>query len=580
MIHKKFFFLILIFHLPLLFFNSSTAQTPQWSWARSVGNTGADLGFSIAVDAAGNNYTAGYFEGTVDFDPGTGVSNLTSVIGRAVFVSKSDSAGNFIWAKAMTGNTGGQANSMVLDVSGNVYVCGYFEGTMDFDPGAALLNLTSNGEYDIFVVKLDSSGTCIWAKSSGGIDDDLGYSVAVDDSGNVYTTGYFQATVDFDPGTPVFNLTAAGGYEVFIQKLDINGDFAWTQAMGSTGNDGAYFITIGPGNSGIYTTGFFSATVDFDPDVSGTYNLTSQGSRDIFIRRLSMNGEFIWAAAMGSTSDDGGYSVAINPDGSGEIFATGFYINTVDFDPDTATFPLTSNGARDIFIVKLDSGGHFMWAGSLGGPDDDRGYDLVIGDSGSVYIAGLYTGTVDFDPGPGSYILTTPLESGIYIMNLTNAGAFAWAKGCGGTNQDGAHSITSDPSGAVYMTGTFWSASVSFDSIVLTNSDITGTTPDIFYVKLASGSTVTGTGESEDFSSSLLLYPNPAIESFRLDLLSAPFGNITVHIYDVSGKAVFSETASDLKQFMVPVNDFSPGIYAVVIRGVGMTGMKKLIIAR
>ncbi|MBT6372369.1 MAG: hypothetical protein HOJ86_06840, partial [Acidimicrobiaceae bacterium] len=121
--------------------------------------------------------------------------------------------------------------SVAVDSSGNVYTTGYFNGTVDFDPGAGTANLTSNGYKDVFVSKLDSSGNYVWAKNFGGTGNDMGYSVAVDSSGNVYTTGYFTGTVDFDPGAGTTNLVPNGSSDAFVSKLDSSGDLVWAKNL-------------------------------------------------------------------------------------------------------------------------------------------------------------------------------------------------------------------------------------------------------------------------------------------------------------------------------------------------------------
>ena len=193
-------------------------------WAKQF--TGPDDVFSNAVarDASGNVYTTGSFRGTVDFDPGPATFNLISPGPDFMFVSKLDAAGNFVWAKQIgEAGTPCRGNSIALDASGNVYTTGAFGGgaggTVDFDPGPAIFNLTSAGQDDIFVSKLDAAGNFVWAKQLGGTDTDAGRSIALDASGNVYTTGSFSGTADFDPGAATFNLTAAGGFDIFVSKL-------------------------------------------------------------------------------------------------------------------------------------------------------------------------------------------------------------------------------------------------------------------------------------------------------------------------------------------------------------------------
>ncbi len=188
--------------LPLI----SQANDVGYNWAKIMGGTGGDFGYSIAIDSGGNVYTIGYFAGTTDLDPGVGTANFTSAGSNDIFISKLDSSGAFVWAKKI-GSTGDDAgNSIFIDLNDNIYIAGYYNGTVSFGP----TNLISAGGYDIFVSKLNTSGNFVWAKSMGGTGEDQANSVITDSNGNIYTTGYFKLTADFDPGADPYNLTSAG----------------------------------------------------------------------------------------------------------------------------------------------------------------------------------------------------------------------------------------------------------------------------------------------------------------------------------------------------------------------------------
>ena len=132
-------------------------------------------------------------------------------------------AQNLFWATQL----GDAVNDLVVDFSGNVYTTGYFAGTADFDPGVGTFNLTSAGNWDMFITKLDSSGNLIWAKKIGGSSFVSGISLSVDDDGNAYATGYFQGSADFDPGPGTFYLTSAGNEDVFISQIPPPKAVAW-----------------------------------------------------------------------------------------------------------------------------------------------------------------------------------------------------------------------------------------------------------------------------------------------------------------------------------------------------------------
>src|SRR5262249_53962909 len=158
-----------------------------------------------------------------------GISNLTSAGSNEIFVSKLDSAGNFVWARRLGGTGNDQASRIAVDGSGNVYSTGFFSGTADFDPGAGTHNLVSAGDTDIYVSKLDSAGNFVWPPRLGSTSTDIARGIAVDGSGNAYTTGYFNATVDFVPGAGTHNLASAGNTDIYVSKLDSAGNYVWAR---------------------------------------------------------------------------------------------------------------------------------------------------------------------------------------------------------------------------------------------------------------------------------------------------------------------------------------------------------------
>jgi len=460
-----------------LFCFSTFAQ--NYNWAKRMGGTSVDLGYSVAADGFGNVYTAGYFSGTVDFDPGAGIVNLVSAGGSDIFISKLDAAGNFVWAKNMGGTGNDQGNSIAVDASGNVYTTGYFQGTADFNPGTEIVNLVFTGGNDIFISKIDAAGNFVWAKSMGGINSDVGFSIAVDGSGNVYTTGVFSETADFDPGAGTVNLVAAGSTDIFVSKLDASGNFVWAKSMEGTLSDGGASISV-DGSGNVYTTGYFQGTVDFDPG-AGIVNLISAGGEDVFISKLDASGNSVWAKRMGGTLSDIGNSLAV--DGAGNVYTTGNFSGTVDFDPGAGTVNLISAGGADIFVSKLNASGNFVWAKRTGGTGAEIGSSIAIDASGNVYTTGYYNGTVDFDPGAGTVNLVSAGSVDIFVSKSDAAGNFIWAKSMGGTGIDVGYSIAIDAPGNVYTTGYFQQTS-DFDPSAATASLVSAGNIDIFVSKL------------------------------------------------------------------------------------------------
>ena len=440
-----------IYLLILLMATCSQLQAQTLVWAKQFSGTGGEYGNCIVTDASGNVYTTGAFTGTVDFDPGAATFNLTSAGGLDIFVSKLDAAGNFVWAKQLGGTSDNSGISIAVDASGNVYTTGEFQGTADFDPGAGTFNLTSAGADDIFVSKLDAAGNFAWAVRFGSTGGEAGLAIALDASANVYTTGAFRLTVDFDPGAGTANLTSAGVDDVFISKLDATGNFIYAKRLGGTSNENSYSITV-DASGNVYTSGFFIGTADFDPGVA-TVNLTSVGLRDIFVSKLDAGGNFVYAKQSGGTTSDNGNSVAV--DASGNVYLAGDFSGTADFDPGAGAFNLTSAGQADIFVSKLDASGNFVWARGMGGTGIDIASMIKLDASGNIHINGGFGVTADFDPGAGTFNLTSAGNEDVFISKLDASGNFVYAVRLGGTLGEVATSIAVDVSGNIYSTGGF-----------------------------------------------------------------------------------------------------------------------------
>ena len=286
-------FIIILILFPVIMF----PQDVVFDWTKNFGFTNGTYGKSIISDGSGNIYTTGQFYGTCDFDPGSGIYNLTSQGVPDVFVQKLDQNGNLIWAISLGTIGADLAESLTLDSFGNIYVTGIFTGSL----GSGVVSNGSNP--DIFIAKIDMNGNIVWVKSVGGTGQEYSYSISCDINDNLLITGYFAGISDFDPGPNIFNLSsvqyqASSSHtrDVFILKLDSNGDFLWAKSIGNAPNTNFFIWDEGQSvttdhNNNVYVTGTFNGTVDFDPGL-GIYNLTSSGTYSIFIQKLDSNGDF------------------------------------------------------------------------------------------------------------------------------------------------------------------------------------------------------------------------------------------------------------------------------------------------
>ncbi|MDP1799880.1 MAG: SBBP repeat-containing protein [Bacteroidota bacterium] len=534
---------------------ASTLSAQSFTWAKNMGGTSLDNGLSVAVDASGNVYTTGYFQGTADFDPGAGVSNLTSLGGTDIFISKLNAAGNFVWVKQLGGTNYDYARSIAVSSTGNVYITGYFVGTADFDPGAGTFNLMSSGFDEVFVSKLDASGNFIWAKQMGGSSNDYGYSIAVDASENVYIAGGFQGTSDFDPSAAVSNLTSTGNYDIFISKLNLNGNFVWAKNMGSTAQDMALCITLDPPGN-VLTSGYFEGTADFDPSAA-TYTLSSVNARDVFVSKLSSAGNFVWAKQIGGPGNQIANSIVT--DASGNVYTTGSFENSADFDPNAGAFGMNSDGATDIFISKLNQSGLFGFAKRIGSIGFDYGRGITLDASGNVLTTGEFYDTVDFDPGvaTNSLVGLSP-SSDAYISKLDGNGNFISAKSMGSASGSAiGNAIVSDAASNIYTTG-YFSGTTDFDpNAGVFNLTPPGTQPDVFVLKMNSLST--GVIETT-FGIVATIYPNPVSSMLTIQTEETIE---TVTVYNLLGAIVMEEKSNSFS-----VEQISKGVYTLQIKTV------------
>jgi hypothetical protein len=346
-------------------FISKLSSTGSFVWAKQISGTQYDEPQSIAVDPTGNLLIAGEFSNTSDLDPGPGTATITALGFYDVFVSKLDSAGNFVWGRRMGGTGFDLSYGMAVDGSGNVVTVGHFEGTADFDPGVGQFNLTSAGGYDVFVSKLDSDGNFVWARRIGGAANSYPIAVALGADGSVHVVGEFSGTVDFDPGAGVFELTASGSSDGFVFKLGAAGDFLWAKQLGGpgSGSETARSVAVGAGGN-VHVVGDFDGTVNFFPGPA-SFPLTTKGGRDAFVSILDSAGTVQWLGQLGGNcsgtpcegfvaGDTLGYGVAVGLDGS--TYTVGQYRGRMDFDPGFATVELDSQGLGDSnFVSRLSA---------------------------------------------------------------------------------------------------------------------------------------------------------------------------------------------------------------------------------
>lgn len=386
-------------------------------WAKQMRGIifGGGYAYSISIDSLGNVYTIGAFFGTIDFDPGPNDYFLVSDENNPdIYIQKLDASGNLIWAKRMGGSNVDYGYSIAIDPLGNIYTTGEFKGTADFDPGIGVHYLNSAGGKDIFIQKLDAFGNFKWAKQIGGTLDDLGNSITIDQIGDVYITGQFSDTVDFAPSANPTILISEGNYSAFISKIDLNGNFIWARQISGTGfSSGASIVVDSFGD--IYSTGYFGGTIVFNV---GTDEMTvvSTGQSDMYLEKIDALGHFIWAKTVEDAFPGGANTIAT--DLLGHVYIAGGYIKATDFDPGIGTYNISFSGFMDLFIMKLDGLGNFLWALGTGSSNAETISGMATSANGNLYSTGIFRESVDFDPSPATAYLNAGGSNNYDVFTL------------------------------------------------------------------------------------------------------------------------------------------------------------------
>ncbi len=348
-------------------------------WVKSAGGIGDDRAFSIALDTFGNIYIAGYYSWspTITFDSIT----LTGGDYANIFLAKYNVDGNVLWVKSAGGTSNVQANSIIVDASGNIYMTGFFRSsTITFGS----FTLTNSGYDDIFLTKYNTNGDVLWAKKAGGTNRDEANSVSVDALGNAYITGFFESTTFTLDTITLINTNSDTTGDIFLAKYDGNGNVIWAKNAYGINSDLAESLAIDKWGN-IYMTGLSSSSsISF-----GSSILTNSGSYYIlFLTKYDVGGNVLWAKSIGGTGYDEAKSIAI--DTFGNIYVTGYFTGTT-FPIGSITLTNLSHGNNEnVFVAKFDNIGNVIWAVNVGGDGSARSNSVAVDDSENSYIAGFY----------------------------------------------------------------------------------------------------------------------------------------------------------------------------------------------
>ena len=362
------------------------------------------------------------------------------------------------WARSNGGsNSFTVSHSITSDKFGNLYTVGQFQDTIDFDPGPNELKRISKGETDFFIQKLDSNGGLVWVQTFGDSSHDVATFVKTDGD-NLIVGGHFKGKIDcdFSPDTTYLS-NKSDNPLMFILKLNLNGDLIWA----IQNEEVAKYSYSSPTNfelnniGEIFIGGNFGDSVDFDPSINTEIREGKGIMQDVFVCKLDSNGKFRWVKTFGSMGYD---RCSLSLDKKNSIYVSGQFTDTFCFELDTGIFELYAAGggifAPDIFVLKLDSSGKFIWAKRFGDFGIDQSSSINVGNSNAIYIAGNFQGKVDFDPDTTNYFARASWTD-IFLLKLDSSGNFFWVKTFGGSGIDLVHSIEIDNQEMIYLTGEF-----------------------------------------------------------------------------------------------------------------------------
>ncbi len=371
MLRSKFVFIIFFFIVSIQAFS----QTPHWEWVVQGGGDKSD-------EAQWLHYRQGYIYVKGQFYKTTTIGDviLDGEGTWSLFFAFLDKNGNW---KDITSHGKVKSNLDIIEPgeSGE-----FFFGIQDFEADVEVGSkiYKTKGEYDFIVIKSRAGSTEeIWTNSAGGSERDVANGLIVDKQGNCYITGYFKKTAYFGP----YSVTSKGGSDIFIAKLDNNGNWAWVTSAGGSDNDGGQSIVIDR-DGNIYITGFIRTTAQF-----GSERHTVKGNSiytDMFIAKADKNGKWLWAKNAGGIGDDTGNGIVI--DNEKNIYVTGSFALDVDFGSQT----IKSAGEEDVYIAKADPQGNWIWSVSAGGDSYDVAEDITMDDEGALYIAGYFKKNAKF----------------------------------------------------------------------------------------------------------------------------------------------------------------------------------------
>ncbi|MEM9053498.1 MAG: T9SS type A sorting domain-containing protein [Bacteroidota bacterium] len=561
------------------------AQLPTFEYAFSFG--GDSRGEKILHSPNGNYLVVGEYNGTLDLDPSASEFSKTSIGSQDIFISAHAANGDFLWGDSY----GSLGYDDLIDArianDGSIYIVAVFEGFIQWGGGT----YSSNGSLDIAIAKLSANGEVEWVKIIGGDDTDFVSSFEITDEGNLLLWGQFLSTVDFDlseQGT--FNLSSDGeGFgqgDLFLASYSADGDFQFAKSTSGDGFIESMEIVKMPDNKFLLSAGF-NESIDIDLNSSSEELLTTDNSFDVFLAQIDEQGNLLWSGQLEGSSEfenDGGRCIlhSISVSNAGEVYISGAFDHTVDFDPSEGVFeyteeePGTDFFPGDGFLMKLGESLDFEWMKYINGYM--QGSTTVVENNGNILMSGTFHGIdVDINTDENEEQLVSTGDF-IYadfqslLISLDPEGNFLAGETIGAENlRTGIHDISIAPDGQTVMTGSF-DLTVDFDfgdgTFELSAED---DLKDAFVLSVDGDPLVLSTHSAKDGSKGFV-YPNPAIGFFKLQLDNHSLKE--VRLTDLNGRTIkyWQQARGEYR-----IEDLPSGIYLIHWQGSDQFGSQVLM---
>jgi Secretion system C-terminal sorting domain len=557
------------------------SQDILYDWSHGIGNKFKESGQGCAVDWKGDLVITGYFRSdSLDLDPSANSAYILRSANQEVFVAKYDKDGKYLWAFPLSGSVGSFniGNDVAIDGSGNIYIIGSYQGTIDFDPSSNTSSFTNIGSGDAFVAKYKPNGDFIWAFTiTGGGTNALSIDIGFR---SIYITGLLIGASDFDPSMDTANLQDQGGGDCFIAKYSLDGKYRWANVIGGKFADQPNSIVVGSYDENIYLTGSFSGIADFDPSNNLKHD-TSNGGQDIFLASYDSNGVFKWEHGFGSSAHDLGWVAAL--DIGDDVYIGGQFEGTVDFNPGTNVNKLTSDGVYNAFIGKYDRQGNFIHALSINGGGSSQVKNILIRTNRTIVVSGNFSGSQDFDPSDTATAILNGLGSSQtpFFCIYDKFGYYSSASAIFGNRHDWVYS------GSVVLfqdniqgVGSTSSSPIDLDPTAgIANYSVQGE-EDIFIFKYPI-EFLLGLNKDHQQDFEFTVGPNPTSDFLSIDFTLAIQSELKLELMDITGKEVFHTNLvldSGNNRYRIATSHLPNGLY--LVRVISKNGMlaKKIVI--